>query len=69
MQQDTLAYLRCPLDPVRLTTLREEREALVCEQCAVRFPMKQGLPILIAEEAELPADCRTLSQLPCRKNR
>lgn len=63
---DLLAILRCPLNPSKTKLVLEEHH-LVCEQCALRFPIKDGFPVLIAEEAELPPECKSLSQLPCQK--
>jgi len=39
------------------------------EICVVglSFPIKDGFPILVAEEAELPPGCESLGDLPCQK--
>ncbi len=65
MDDSFLNHLRCPIDPRREATLTREDQILVCSGCACRFPMKQGLPILIPGEAEMPAGCESLDQLPC----
>ena len=65
---DLLQILRCPWDPLRQTSLRPLETHLVCEQCALRFPIKDGFPVLVVEEAALPSGCRGLDQLPCRKS-
>jgi uncharacterized protein YbaR (Trm112 family) len=67
MDDTFLAQLRCPLDPTRNSTLARDGQELVCSRCAVRFPIRQGLPVLVPSEAELPANSRELSQLPCRR--
>jgi uncharacterized protein len=67
MDDAFLAQLRCPLDPEREATLTRDEQQLVCSRCAVHFPIKQGLPVLIPDEAELPTGLRELSQLPCRR--
>ena len=67
MDDDFLALLRCPLDPKRDATLTRDEQLLVCSRCAVRFPIKQGLPVLVPDEGELPAGLREVSQLPCRR--
>jgi hypothetical protein len=33
----------------------------------LRFPIKDGLPVLVVEEAELPQACPSLDRLPCQK--
>jgi hypothetical protein len=65
MDAQFLELLRCPIDPTRTATLHRERDQLVCDRCAVRYPVKQGLPVLIPDEGELPCDCPTRQQLPC----
>ena len=47
--------------------LRLSQEHLECDRCALRFKIKDGFPILVVEEAELPAGCESISQLPCQK--
>ena len=63
---DFLEILRCPLNPSR-TRLQLLDGKLVCERCALCFPIKDGFPILVAEEAELPAGCESLAELPCQR--
>ncbi len=67
ISQDLLEMLRCPLSPSD-TRLRLESDRLACERCALRFLIKDGFPILVAEEAELPPGCTSLNQLPCRRD-
>ena len=53
---EVLALLRCPaceeLPPVRLS---ENRDALVCDHCRRIYPIVDGLPRLIVEDAAPPA--------------
>ena len=66
LSADLLAILRCPLDPSR-TKLILAGDHLRCERCALRFKIKDGFPVLVVEEAELPAGCESVEDLPCRK--
>ena len=66
ISQELLDILRCPLNPSR-TRLRLEDDHLLCERCALRFRIKDGFPVLVAEEAELPAGCHSLADLPCQR--
>ena len=66
ISKELLDILRCPLNPSK-TRLRLEQDRLICERCVLRFPIKDGFPVLVAEEAELPAGCASLSQLPCQQ--
>jgi len=60
-----LEMLRCPLDPRQRLTL--EGDCLICQRCFLIFKVKDGFLILVAEEAELPAGCDSLNQLPCQR--
>ena len=62
---ELLAILRCPLNPSKTRLLLEE-DHLVCERCALQFAIKDGFPVLVAEEAILPRGCANINQLPCQ---
>lgn len=62
---ELLEILRCPMDPSR-TRLALQGDQLICERCRLQFKIKDGFPVLIVEEAELPPGCESLSQLPCQ---
>lgn len=64
ISSELLEILRCPLDPSR-TRLELDGDNLVCERCRLRFKIKDGFPVLVAEEAILPPGCESLEQLPC----
>ena len=63
---ELLEILRCPLDPSR-TRLLLKGEEFICERCQLRFKIKDGFPVLVVEEAELPPGCESISQLPCQR--
>ncbi len=67
MEPAILELLRCPIDPQRQAPLVRKEQVLVCQGCSVQFPIKQGIPILIVREADLPPGCKELSQLPCQR--
>lgn len=66
ISQELLDILRCPLDPSR-TRLALEGDRLICERCRLLFRIKDGFPVLVVEEAELPPGCENLDQLPCQR--
>jgi hypothetical protein len=68
MDADFLACLRCPIDPSRDATLNREADALRCSRCHVTFPVRNGIPVLIADEADL-GDVAAVDRLPCRTKR
>lgn len=67
MTDQLLESLRCPLDPERRATLARDGAILNCQNCAVRFPIKNGIPVLVPDAAELPEPLRETSQLPCQR--
>ena len=66
---DLLARLRCPLDPARAAPLDAEPGRLVCRRCRLAFPVRDGFPTLLAEEAELPPGCGSTDRLPCQRDK
>ena len=63
---ELLEILRCPMDPSH-TRLTLEEDRLICQRCALVFRIKDGFPVLVVEEAELPPGCESLNQLPCQR--
>jgi uncharacterized protein YbaR (Trm112 family) len=54
---DLLALLRCPLT---LSPLRQEGDFLVAEVGGLRYPVRDGLPVMLPEEAQLPPGYESL---------
>lgn len=65
IQEDLLALLRCPLGKA---VLRREEDTLVCSRCGPRFAIKDDIPNMLIDEAELPAGCSSLGELNCVKS-
>jgi uncharacterized protein len=64
---DFLDLLRCPMDPARQARLTQPDDThLLCERCGLRFPIRDGFPVMVVEEAELPAGVVALDRLPCQ---
>jgi hypothetical protein len=68
ISKELLDILRCPLDPSN-TCLTLEGDRLICQRCGLKYKIKDGFPILVVEEAELPAGCSSIDQLPCQKDK
>ncbi len=49
---ELLSILACPVDHA---AVRDEGGALVCSSCGRRYPVRDGIPVMLVEEAELPA--------------
>jgi uncharacterized protein len=54
-----LALLRCP---VTRSKLHLQQGSLVAEVGGLRYPIRNGIPVLLAEEAQLPAGISTLEE-------
>lgn len=68
INQELLDILRCPMDPSH-TRLSAEGDKLVCQRCRVLFPIKDGFPVLVIEEAQLPPGYQGIEQLPCQRDK
>ena len=40
---------------------------LRCQRCRLVYPIREGIPCMLPEEAQLPPGCASLDDLPCRK--
>jgi uncharacterized protein YbaR (Trm112 family) len=50
-----LEILCCPVPECRGDLeLRADIERLVCKKCGRRYPIRNGIPVMLIEEAELP---------------
>jgi len=59
ISDELLDMLRCPLTRSRL---RMEGDELVAETGGLRYPIRDGIPVLLVEEATLPAGVESLDQ-------
>ncbi len=46
---ELLAILACPVDHAPVT---EQPAHLVCTSCGRRYPVRDGIPVMLVEEAE-----------------
>jgi uncharacterized protein YbaR (Trm112 family) len=51
LPKDLLDILVCPVDHAKV---RLEGDRLVCEKCGRRYPVRDGIPIMLVDEAETP---------------
>lgn len=56
---ELLTILRCPITH---SPLRQEGDFLVAEVGGLKYPVREGIPIMLAEEAKLPADVSSLDE-------
>jgi uncharacterized protein YbaR (Trm112 family) len=55
-----LEILRCPLTHSRL---RQEGDFLIAETGGLRYPVRDGIPVMLMEEAQLPPEVKSLAEL------
>jgi uncharacterized protein YbaR (Trm112 family) len=62
VSEDLLALLVCPMGKA---PLRREGNTLICTRCGPRFEIKDDIPNMLIEEAQLPAGCASINDLEC----
>lgn len=62
---ELLEMLVCPMG---LNELEQDGDRLICKQCGPVFQIKDGIPIMLIEEAQLPPGCNSIQDLPCVKS-
>ena len=51
LDEEFLSLLACPICK---TSVRREEDHLVCGTCGRRYPIRDGIPVMLVEEAEMP---------------
>jgi uncharacterized protein YbaR (Trm112 family) len=64
LSEELLALLVCPMGKA---PLRREGDTLICTRCGPRFAIKDDIPNMLIDEAELPPGCSSLAELECVK--
>jgi uncharacterized protein YbaR (Trm112 family) len=59
LDPELLDILRCPLTRSRL---RQEGDFLVAELGGLSYPIRDGIPVMLVEEAKLPAGVASLDE-------
>ena len=57
-----LALLVCPMGKA---PLQRDGDSLTCTHCGTRFAIRDDIPNMIIEEAQLPEGCTSLADLVC----
>ncbi|MDP3791960.1 MAG: Trm112 family protein [Candidatus Omnitrophota bacterium] len=55
IDKELLNILACPLCK---TDVKLEGDRIVCTKCGRRYPIKDDIPIMLIDEAQLPQDKR-----------
>ena len=59
LRADILEILRCPITRSRL---RQDGDWLIAEVGGLKYPVRDGIPVMLAEEATLPAGVASLDE-------
>jgi uncharacterized protein YbaR (Trm112 family) len=62
IRQELLDILACPIGKA---PLRLEGDRLVCTSCGTKYRIEDDIPIMLVEEAELPAGARSVDEVTC----
>lgn len=60
VDRELLEILACPVEKA---PLREESDRLVCTACGRRYPVRDGIPVMLVDEAESPKSGRDESAM------
>ena len=60
VDSELLELLRCPLTR---SPVRQEGEFLVAEVGGLAYPVRDGIPVMLVEEAKLPPGVASLEEL------
>lgn len=57
VDKELLDILACPVSDCHgEIKLDEEDQKLVCQKCGRKYPIRDGIPVMLADEAELPEE-------------
>ena len=65
LNPELLDILCCPLGKAGL---KLKDNFLVCTKCGVKYPVREGIPVLLIDEAVLPEGITKIDQLECVKS-
>ena len=60
IEPELLNLLRCPLTH---SPLRQDGDWLIAEVGGLSYPVRDGIPVMLVEEARLPAGVKSLDEL------
>ena len=66
IDKEMLEILCCPLGKSRLTL---NGENLICMECGLIYPIRNGIPVLLIDEARLPDGVKEICELKCQRGK
>lgn len=55
IDKELLDILACPACKGDIV-YDQENEKLICQKCGRRYPIREGIPVMLIDEAELPSE-------------
>lgn len=55
IDKELLEILACPACKGDIV-YDQENEKLICQKCSRRYPIREGIPVMLVDEAELPKE-------------
>ncbi len=55
IDKELLDILACPACKGNIA-YDQENEKLICQKCNRRYPVREGIPVMLVDEAELPEE-------------
>ena len=62
LDKELVQILACP---VGKKPLRRDGDDLVCTCCGTRYPIRDGIPVLLINEAQFPIGISSVEELKC----
>lgn len=53
VKRELMEILVCPVDKAELVVLEAEKK-LCCSECGRLYPVRDGIPVMLIDEAEVP---------------
>ncbi len=54
LDPELIEILVCPNDRGEIEVLEQE-QVIVCQRCGYRYPIRDGIPVMLIDEAEKPS--------------
>ena len=51
IDKELLSILACPVDKAAVT---EDGDYIVCSECGRKYPIRENIPVMLADEAIMP---------------
>ena len=64
-----IKYIEDLVCPIGKYTLKESGDMLECTNCGAKYPVKEGIPLLLIDDAVLPDGIKDIHELKCFKDK